>query len=281
MSSRHINNHRMVRGDTGMPPTVVIVVPAYESAGDLEVCLSSIAAQTYDDIETVVVDSNSKDGTREVCRQYDARYIGQESDRVTARRIGTRKTDSTYVFHVDSDMELTSTVVEECVEACEDHADAVVVPEVNVGGTFWAQAWDIEKQLFRETNRGFLRFLPRNLYESVGMHSKGLISKEDEDLHNKVVATGATISCIDSEIKHHVGNVRLFDIVSQKQYYAQNMPDRDISDGDGVAGSSAELTREFLKVVPKIARRRPIAILGYSVILVSTFSLRVKHALLD
>jgi glycosyltransferase involved in cell wall biosynthesis len=52
-------------------PTVSICIPAYNAARFLPRAIDSALAQEFEDIEVVVVDNASTDGTREVCERYD------------------------------------------------------------------------------------------------------------------------------------------------------------------------------------------------------------------
>src|SRR5690554_2979388 len=55
-------------------PTISVMVPCYNARGFLAECLDSIIAQGRDDMQIVISDDCSTDGTQEVLRQYEARY---------------------------------------------------------------------------------------------------------------------------------------------------------------------------------------------------------------
>jgi glycosyltransferase involved in cell wall biosynthesis len=54
-------------------PVVSIGVPVYNAEKYLRVALDSMVAQTFRDIEIVISDNGSTDGTLEICREYQAR----------------------------------------------------------------------------------------------------------------------------------------------------------------------------------------------------------------
>jgi glycosyltransferase involved in cell wall biosynthesis len=51
-------------------PSVSFVIPTLNSARTLERCLSSIRAQEYGDVEIVIVDAGSSDGTLELAEKF-------------------------------------------------------------------------------------------------------------------------------------------------------------------------------------------------------------------
>lgn len=49
---------------------VSIIVPVYNVSAYLEGCIRSICAQTYRDLQIILVDDGSKDGSGEICDRY-------------------------------------------------------------------------------------------------------------------------------------------------------------------------------------------------------------------
>lgn len=60
------------RAAAGKPALVTIVTPAFNSAKTLQRTIDSVAAQTYPNIEYIVVDAGSSDGTVELLRQRES-----------------------------------------------------------------------------------------------------------------------------------------------------------------------------------------------------------------
>jgi glycosyltransferase involved in cell wall biosynthesis len=69
---------------------VSVVIPAYQAASSLEETLESVAGQTYQDFEVVVVDDGSTDGTGAVARALIER-LGLTRARVIARPTGRER----------------------------------------------------------------------------------------------------------------------------------------------------------------------------------------------
>ncbi len=55
-------------------PLISVIIPAHNSAQTLGVAIGSILTQTYPNLEIVVVDDNSADGTKEVADRYAKQY---------------------------------------------------------------------------------------------------------------------------------------------------------------------------------------------------------------
>ncbi|MCB5920268.1 glycosyltransferase family 2 protein [Mediterraneibacter faecis] len=55
-------------------PRVTIVTVCYNSEKYLEDCIKSIMNQTYDNVEHIIVDGESKDNTLDIIKKYDGKY---------------------------------------------------------------------------------------------------------------------------------------------------------------------------------------------------------------
>ena len=56
---------------------ISIITATYNSERTLRDTLDSILAQTHQDIESIIVDGASKDGTIDVIREYEPRFDGR------------------------------------------------------------------------------------------------------------------------------------------------------------------------------------------------------------
>lgn len=70
---------------------ISVIVPVYNVEDYLEECLESIQCQTYTDIEVILVNDGSRDGSKEICERYcqqDPRFhlINQENQGQSAAR---------------------------------------------------------------------------------------------------------------------------------------------------------------------------------------------------
>lgn len=102
-----------------------IVIPVYNTEDYLAACLDSVLAQTERDIEVILVDDGSTDGSLEIERAYAARdprvrIIEQHNQRQgAARNRGIEAARGTYLYLMDSDDLIVPELVETCVAICE------------------------------------------------------------------------------------------------------------------------------------------------------------------
>lgn len=90
-------------------PLVSIIIPVYNTEKYISRCLDSVISQTLCDIEIIVIDDGSTDGSCEILdlyRKQDSRIVivsSENSGVFSARRIGLNAAKGNYVAFIDSD----------------------------------------------------------------------------------------------------------------------------------------------------------------------------------
>ncbi len=107
-----------------------VIVPVYNAEKTLKKCIDSIIGQTYTDMEIILVDDGSTDGSLGICRQYaglDDRikvFHKENAGLVAARKSGAELASGEYVGFVDSDdyidSDMYSTLMKEANEKGSD-----------------------------------------------------------------------------------------------------------------------------------------------------------------
>ena len=111
---------------------ISVIVPVYNAEKYLRECLDSIVNQTYKNIEIILVDDGSTDGSGAICDEYadkDVRikvYHIPNGGASNARNLGIDNADGEYLMFVDSDDIILPYVVERAIKlALEHNADIV------------------------------------------------------------------------------------------------------------------------------------------------------------
>ena len=90
-------------------PLISLVVPVYNVAPYLQACLDSLICQTYSNLEIILVDDGSTDGSETLCDSYAIKYariqtFHQENGGLSAaRNTGIQYAYGEYITFVDSD----------------------------------------------------------------------------------------------------------------------------------------------------------------------------------
>ena len=92
-----------------MAEKISVIVPAYNAGKQLERCVNSIEAQTYPDVEVIIVDDGSKDNTGDVIRALQEKYGNivtvntGDRDICVTRNAGLSLVTGKYFAFVDAD----------------------------------------------------------------------------------------------------------------------------------------------------------------------------------
>lgn len=108
-------------------PLITVIVPVYNILEYLPRCVHSITAQTYQNLEILLIDDGSTDGTGKLCDR-----LGEEDERIrvfhktnggssSARNLGLRYAAGAYVGFVDSDDYIEPDMYERLLQAIIDY----------------------------------------------------------------------------------------------------------------------------------------------------------------
>lgn len=100
---------------------VSVNIPTYNNIKTLQKTLESVKAQTYKNVEIIIIDSHSTDGTLELIKKFGGVKVYQyEGTLLGARGLGIEKSKGKYIFLVDSDHVLESTTIERAVNLMKE-----------------------------------------------------------------------------------------------------------------------------------------------------------------
>lgn len=117
---------------------VSVIVPIYNSEKYLEECVDSILANTYTNLEVILVDDGSSDASPAICDAYvcqdeRVRVIHKKNSGIgDARNAGLAVANGTYVTFVDSDDVLSPVLYEQMTDTMEKTGADIVTCEYRI-----------------------------------------------------------------------------------------------------------------------------------------------------
>ncbi len=136
-------------------PMVSVIVPVYNIETYLRECLNSVLAQTYSNVEVILIDDGSTDTSNEICREYCERderfflYRKENGGASSARNYGLNHARGKFVYFLDSDDYLEPEILEKAVSCAENNkADLVFFEARTLGedGTLSTGRYDYHRQ---------------------------------------------------------------------------------------------------------------------------------------
>ena len=115
-------------------PRVAVVIPCYRQTEFLPATVASVCAQTYGELEIVIVDDGSPDDTAAVAERLAGahterpiRLLRQANQGLSAsRNNGIAATSGEYVLVLDADDLIAPTFVEDCVQVLDTRPDVSI-----------------------------------------------------------------------------------------------------------------------------------------------------------
>jgi glycosyltransferase involved in cell wall biosynthesis len=92
-----------------MLPGISVIVPIYNAEIFLEKCLSSLASQTYNNFQVILINDGSNDNSENICKKYTSnnpnwKLINQKNSGSQAARLnGVLEATNDYITFLDSD----------------------------------------------------------------------------------------------------------------------------------------------------------------------------------
>lgn len=129
-----------------MSGLISVITPVYNAERDLPGCLDSLLGQSHRDLEIILVDDGSTDGSASVCRSYAARdgritvLARGNGGPADARNAGLRRASGEFVFFLDSDDRLEPEALERLVEHQRRHSSDLTASDFRKVGDDGASA---------------------------------------------------------------------------------------------------------------------------------------------
>lgn len=205
-------------------PKASIIIPIYNVRSYVKKTIESALNQSEPDIEVILVDDGSTDGSGEICNEYaemDRRVVvihKKNGGLSSARNAGTEVASTEYVMYLDGDDYLRQDAVERCLETMkqypsdfiqflyqevrEDNEPALSIP---IGEIYQAHT---SRELFENLYKlggvaasGATKFMRRELAVQIPFEN---IRHEDEMWCTRAFQKNLTVTYIPDELYYYV-----------------------------------------------------------------------------
>ncbi|HEN4395042.1 TPA: glycosyltransferase family 2 protein, partial [Streptococcus agalactiae] len=217
---------------------VSLVIPVYNGANHIKETLESIIAQTYPNLEILIIDDGSTDNTSTICQKYVSKdkrmkYIYKKNGgQSSARNLGVKLSTSNWIAFLDSD-DLCSPFYIECLVRIQHETGADLV----ITGIEDHPCYRTAKLSFDKLSYSVLSVeetLIEMYYDNYGisplgkLYSKGLLLKypypigkihEDTDTTYKLIASSTRIALSKEKTVYVKGQPNS----TTRQSYKENM----------------------------------------------------------
>lgn len=113
---------------------VSVIVPVYNTEKYLEKCLDSIVNQTLDEIEILVVNDGSKDGSQKIIEDFAQKFpekikgfVKENGGLSDARNFGIERASGEFLAFVDSDDYISENMLEKMFQLAKKHEAEMVI----------------------------------------------------------------------------------------------------------------------------------------------------------
>ena len=209
-------------------PLVSVIIPTKNSSKTLEACLESIRNQTYKNIEIIIVDQESIDTTIEIAKKFDAQITNIPKSKfytppTKSRNIGSKNSNGEILYHIDSDMELTSELILEIVNIFKEKKEigALIIHEVDIVKGFWSKVKAFERKFYWNNDKiESARACRRSVFNKIGGYDENISSGEDFDIHKRYKEIAGIDFCKNT-ILHNVEYLNFFKLINKKYNYGK------------------------------------------------------------
>ena len=194
---------------------VSVVVPVYNIRDYIEKCLKSIVSQSYDNLEIVVVDDGSTDGSGKLCDEFakkDKRvrvFHKKNGGLSDARNFGIKKSQGEIVALVDGDDYVDADYIKAMYEVMvKDDSDIVVCGfDNNIPSSFVVSGEEATKKLLVEQEN--IEIVAWNKLYKKELFEKGIeypVGEKHEDALTtyKLFAEAKKVSYVSKSLYHYV-----------------------------------------------------------------------------
>ncbi|MEW5766865.1 MAG: glycosyltransferase [bacterium] len=231
-------------------PKVSVIIPTYNYASFISQAVESVLAQTFQDLEIIVVDDGSTDNTRDVLKRFEGKiiYLYQENQGApAARNKGIKVAQGEYIGLLDADDLWMPEKLEVQVPILDQNPEVglIYANTYNIGALGerqplgMANKKGLSGKIFPELLKGnFIQspsvLIRRDCFEKVGLFDEALgsLAAQDWDMWLRItrVFKAVYVDQVLGKYRLHTENMtRDFERIKAGQLYVLNKTLSDLS----------------------------------------------------
>lgn len=205
---------------------ISVIIPAYNVASYLERCVQSIVCQTYSDLEIILVDDGSTDGTGELCDELSKkdsriRVVHKENGGLSdARNAGINVAGGEFYSFIDGDDFIEPDTYEVMITEMQDKSVSIVeagIIATDIQGNDFIRM--IPERRYFTKKEAFLNLFDANTEKYIAESScdklfraslfknirykKGIIN-EDMEILPRLLDVSSAVVVIDKVVYHYI-----------------------------------------------------------------------------
>lgn len=204
-------------------PMISVVIPSYRSEETLPYVLDSLARQSFQSFETLIVNRGGVNNLEKMCSEYGFCTVYRlDTERTSAVNFGASKSKGDFIYYLGSDYLLQGNLLGEAIRTIrQEKVDAIVVPNlIDESQGYWAKVRNLEKRAFKGDDRlEACRFIRKDVFFKLGGYDTKLVAYEEHDLHCRLVKAGFKVGWLENSSELIIGEPQSLAAYVRKFYY--------------------------------------------------------------
>ena len=197
---------------------ISIIIPAKDSRVTIGRLLAALKSAGTP-LEIIIVNAQSEDGTEQIAKQFNAKFVRSTKGRSGAKNVGAAIANNPNLLFLDSDMAVSGKILNECLNLLNTY-DAIIFPEDTVGENFLAKIRKFVRDgylhtLYLEAPRCF----SKRVFTSLLGYDEEMEGFEDLELTGRIINNGFKVGWGTEKILHDESNVSIIDFIKKRKFY--------------------------------------------------------------
>ena len=213
-------------------PLISVLIPTYNNGKYIKQAIESVYAQSYDNIEIIVIDDGSTDNTKEVLKRYkNIKYFYIEHKGIPfARNVALEKAKGEYIAFLDSDDYWLPEKLNTQIQYFKDHPNCEIV-FTKYENFFEEENIKKNKRAINEKKREAMEhhilpsaLIKKSLFEKYGVFDENFQIGEDSEFIYRMTKKGVNFNYFIDKVfymrRFHGKNITLVKNINYFKFFA-------------------------------------------------------------